>query len=77
MCLEVRTPGPCTHLVRVARVVRVGLDRALQFAKAGKAVRPVGLKPWSVVLLHEILPTILEEVVFLMTIFQAPLSKNH
>ena len=51
-----------SHFARAARVARERLDRALQFAKAGKSMRPVGLKPWSVVLFHEIMPTILGEV---------------
>ena len=40
------------------------MDRTLQFTKTCAALRPVELKPWSVVLFHRILPTILGKDVF-------------
>ena len=54
-------PGSMPQLVRWAREF---LDRTFLFRNTGKLMRPVALKPWSVVLFDEILPTIFEEVVF-------------
>ena len=55
-------PGSVDHLVRVPRVPRVCPDRGLQTTKQGKAMRPVALKQWSVLLFHEIMATRLEKV---------------
>ena len=52
------------------------MDRPLQFAKTCAALRPVELKPWSVVLFHEILPTILEEVDFECLFFKRRWQTN-
>ena len=40
------------------------MDRTLQFTKTCAALRPVELKPWSVVLFHKIPPTIFGKHVF-------------
>ena len=40
------------------------MDRTLQFTKTCAALRPVELKPWSVVLFHKIPPTIFGKDVF-------------